>query len=251
MAIDLAKRSTSSSRGEEKFLAQIGDHHAPTPPRLVVAAPHPDDETLGLGGFLSRCARSGRSIEIVAISDGERAYPMADPEERNQLAETRAREREVALRALGASASAVHRLAIPDGAVTDSEQALSLDFVELLLLGATPGSSPEETVLVAPWRHDLHPDHEATGRAAVDAAATYDCQLWEVPIWSWYHLAELDTPLPVSRAAKIPLTTAERTAKRVALGSFQSQSRPPASHDSVLPIDFFSVFDRDFEIVLR
>jgi hypothetical protein len=106
-------------------------------------------------------------------------------------------------------------------------------------------------VLVAPWRHDLRPDHEATARAAAVAAVTFGCQLWEVPIWSWYHLGELETPLPVGRAVKIPLSSAERTAKRLAVGSFQSQLNPPAPHAGVLPVDFVSVFDRDFEIVLQ
>lgn len=251
MAIDLLKRRSDAPRCEAELLSQIGDADLRVPGRLIVVAPHPDDEILGLGGFLSRCARLGSSIEIVAVSDGERAYPTADLEERNQLAETRAREREVALRALGASKGTIHRLAIPDGAVADSEQALSDRLLELLSRSATANHDPGEPVLVAPWRHDLHPDHEATGRAAVAAAARFDCQLWEVPIWSWFHVGELGTPLPVGRAARIPLGPAERSAKRVALGSCHSQSHPPAPHGAVLPVDFFSVFDRDFELILR
>jgi LmbE family N-acetylglucosaminyl deacetylase len=145
----------------------------------------------------------------------------------------------------------VHRLAIADGAVADSEQALYALLVEVLSLGATPTQTPQSTVLVAPWRHDLHPDHEAVGRATVAAAVTFGCLMWEVPIWSWYHLGELETPLPLSRAGKIVLSTTERTAKRVALSSFHSQLHPPAPYAGVLPVDFVSVFDRDFEIVLR
>jgi LmbE family N-acetylglucosaminyl deacetylase len=251
MAIDLAKRGSDSARDESELLAGIGDYEPSVSSRVVVVAPHPDDEVLGLGGFLSRCGRVGKAVEVVAVTDGERAYELADVEVRNQLVSIRARERAVALRALGLAPSTVHRLAIADGAVADSEEALSAILVEALSREATPRQTPASTVLVAPWRHDLHPDHEAAGRAAVAAAATVGSQLWEVPIWSWYHLGELETPLPLSRAAKIALSTAERTAKRLALSSFRSQSHPPAPYGDVLPVDFFSAFDRDFEIVLR
>jgi LmbE family N-acetylglucosaminyl deacetylase len=250
MATELAKRSANSRRGEEELLVQIGEQHLRVPRRLVVVAPHPDDETLGLGGFMSRCVWSGSDIEIIAISDGERAYPSAGRDEQGRLAETRAREREAALRLLGLSAGTVHRLGLPDGAIADSEQPLRDRLVELLRLGATPARC-QETVLVAPWRHDLHPDHEAAGRAAVAAAAMLGCELWEVPIWSWYHLGELDTPLPLERAVRISLGTGEQSAKRAALGAFHSQIQPPAPHDNVLPVDFLAAFDRDFEIVLR
>jgi LmbE family N-acetylglucosaminyl deacetylase len=251
MAIDLAKRGLDSARDEAALLADIGDYEPLVPSRVVVVAPHPDDEVLGLGGFLSRCGRVGTAVEMVAVTDGERAYGLADLEARNQLVLTRARERDVALRALGLAPSRIHRLAIADGAVADSEQALSATFVEVLSREATPAQTPESTVLVAPWCHDLHPDHEAVGRAAVAAAATVGCQMWEVPIWSWYHLGELETSLPLSRVAKIALSISERTAKRLALSSFHSQSHPPAPYADVLPVDFLSMFDRDFEIVLR
>jgi LmbE family N-acetylglucosaminyl deacetylase len=250
VAIDLARARSDSSRSEASLLEGVKDYVPPVPARLVVVAPHPDDEVLGLGGFLSRCGRVGSQVEVVAVSDGERAYALAELEASNRLAETRARERELSLGELGLASSTVHRLAVGDGAVAYSEQAVRDQLLEILSLGATSTNSPESTVLVAPWCHDLHPDHEATGRSAIAAAAAFGCQLWEVPIWSWYHLGELETPLPVSRAAKILLSVAERSAKRKALDSFQSQLHPPAPYGSVLPEGFFSAFDRDFELVL-
>jgi LmbE family N-acetylglucosaminyl deacetylase len=251
MAIDLSKPRFSAPLGAAALVGRVDDYHPPIPARLVVAAPHPDDEILGLGGFLARCARSGSLIEIVAVTDGEGAYVTADVNERGELAETRARERRAALQAIGAATSTVHRLALADGAVAREEVSLGNRLVEVLGLGAGSTHSDQSTVLVTPWRHDLHPDHEATARAALTAATTFGCELWEVPIWSWYHAGDLEEPLPLRRAARIPLSSAERIAKRVALGSFQSQTHPPARHGDVVPDDFFSAFDRDFEIILR
>jgi LmbE family N-acetylglucosaminyl deacetylase len=251
MVLDLARRSASGARREDDLLAQILDASLETPRRIVVATPHPDDEILGLGAFLSRCAVAGTLVEIVAVSDGERAYVDADEATRQRLVETRANERALALRALRLAASPVHRLGIADGAIAEAEQLVSDRLVELLRLRAMPPLTTYSTVLVSTWRHDLHPDHEAVGRAAFAAAATFGCELWEVPIWSWYHLGELEMTLPVARTARIPLRPPERAAKRRALGIFQSQLRPPAPHGPVLPDDFLEVLDRDFEIILR
>jgi LmbE family N-acetylglucosaminyl deacetylase len=246
MVADLARRSSSRERHEDELLAQIRDAHLDTPRRILVAAPHPDDEVFGLGGFLSRCAAANSRIEIVAVSDGERAYVQADETTRQQLSETRAIERALALHALGVSSVPVHRLGLADGVIATAEQVLRDELIEILGRGDTTVYSAQSTVIVSPWRHDLHPDHEAVGRAALEAATTFGCQLWEVPIWSWYHLGELE-----ARANLIPLRPTERCAKREALGYFESQLRPPAPHGPVLPDDFLDVFDRDFEIVLR
>lgn len=37
---------------------------------LVVVAPHPDDETLGIGATAAQLAASGVPVQLVAVSDG-------------------------------------------------------------------------------------------------------------------------------------------------------------------------------------
>ena len=43
--------------------------------RLVVVAPHPDDEILGAGGLLAATARAGRDLLLVAVTDGQASHP--------------------------------------------------------------------------------------------------------------------------------------------------------------------------------
>ena len=47
------------------------------PPRklTVVVAPHPDDETLLSGGLIAHQARAGVPVIVLAVTDGEAAYP--------------------------------------------------------------------------------------------------------------------------------------------------------------------------------
>jgi hypothetical protein len=39
----------------------------------LVIAPHPDDETLAIGGFISPQTAKGAPICVVAVTDGEKA----------------------------------------------------------------------------------------------------------------------------------------------------------------------------------
>ena len=39
--------------------------------RLVVVAPHPDDETLGAAGLMNRVIRAGGSVHVVWLTSGD------------------------------------------------------------------------------------------------------------------------------------------------------------------------------------
>ncbi len=56
-------------------------------PALVVVSAHPDDETLGLGATASALGGGGITVQVMAVTDGEAAYP-EDASGRSQLAET-------------------------------------------------------------------------------------------------------------------------------------------------------------------
>jgi LmbE family N-acetylglucosaminyl deacetylase len=45
----------------------------PVGERVVVLAPHPDDETLGMGGSLRLLAETGKKIKVVVLTGGEKA----------------------------------------------------------------------------------------------------------------------------------------------------------------------------------
>ena len=61
---------------------------APPPPvlevpdatRLLVIAPHPDDEVLGAGGLMQRVKASGGTVRVVYLTDGD-GYPEGVKEE--------------------------------------------------------------------------------------------------------------------------------------------------------------------------
>lgn len=209
---------------------------------LLVVAPHPDDETLALGGTIHDHLRCGGSCEIVAVTDGEAADNRAGPAERWALARRRALERREALRALGASTVPVTRLGLPDREVARHQRRLEDELGEIF------GRFDRSRVVVValPWRGDGHVDHQATWRAGVRAARGARLKIVETPIWARY-----DGTLGSEEAVLLPVSQRGRAAKRAALRCFKSQLEPlPGGRGPVLPSDFLEVFDGPHEPVI-
>lgn len=187
----------------------------PSTRRLVVVAPHPDDEILGVGGLLAMCAPSVRTM-LVAVTDGEASHPGSALWSPSELGAVRRRESADGLRILGSTTEAA-RLGVPDGDVRAHEVELVRELVALL--------RPTDLVCTT-WRWDGHPDHEATGRAAASACRTVGAALLEYPVWMW-HWASRDAELPWSRAVRVELSAAAAARKALALQAHVSQ----LSHD--------------------
>jgi hypothetical protein len=131
------------------------DELVPPGHRLVVVAPHPDDEVLEAGGLLAATAHAGREQLLVAVTDGKASHPGSLRWPAEKLGPQRRRESAAALRALGAEACAVVRLGLDDGDIAAATARLG----DALTVVLRPGD-----LVVSPWRFDGHPDHEAVGQ---------------------------------------------------------------------------------------
>jgi LmbE family N-acetylglucosaminyl deacetylase len=210
----------------------------------VIVAAHPDDEVLGAGGLISMLATARARLRLVAVTDGEASHRgHADP---GELARTRTAETAAALRALGAPAAEVIRLRLPDSGLAGHEDELAATLAPLVA-----GFS----LCLAPWHHDMHPDHEAAGRAtrsamkdsavkdsavkdsAVKDSAVKDSAmkdsavqngpapgaLYYYPVWMWHWARPGDPRIPWDQAWRVPLSARAAAGKRAAIGCFTSQ----------------------------
>lgn len=143
--------------------------------RVVVAAPHPDDEILGAAGVMCWLRAQGHDIEIVAVTDGEASHVDSLRIGEGELVRRRRSEQRRALALLGLADIEVQRLGLPDASVSRHEPTLRAQLADCL--------TRDSTVLV-PWRHDGHPDHEAVARAGRHAAEEVGAAIVEVPIWA-------------------------------------------------------------------
>lgn len=193
--------------------------------RLVVVAPHPDDETLGVGGTIAQLAASGVGVQVVSVSDGGAARPDASVTERFRLEGIRRSELLSAANVLGVDRPL--SLGLPDGQLAEHEDHLSGLLTEILD-DAGPG-----TWCAATWRGDGHPDHEAVGRAAARAAARTGVTLLEYPVWMWHWATPGDPDVPWERAHSVPLAPWAVQRKDQAAQCFRSQF--DAGAEAVLP----------------
>jgi LmbE family N-acetylglucosaminyl deacetylase len=184
--------------------------------RLVVVAPHPDDEILACGGLLQELARAPL---LVAVTDGEASHPGSDAWPPARLQAARPGESLAALACLGIDAPPMLRLGIADGGVKAAEADLARQLAGIFESG---------DVVVTTWRYDGHPDHEATARACAAAAAQRGARVLEVPIWGWHWSTPADSAMPLTDAAKLLLTPALLARKRAAMACFASQVQPDA-----------------------
>ncbi|HEX3090134.1 MAG TPA: PIG-L family deacetylase, partial [Ilumatobacteraceae bacterium] len=192
--------------------------------RTVVVVPHPDDETLLAGGLIARQTGLGVPVVIVAVTDGEAAYPSWPAP---GLARVRRGEQDKALHMLDVPHGSTIRLEIPDGKVADHEQELGRLLADII----DPGD-----IVVAPWVHDWHPDHEACGRAARRATTSRPVTLIGSLFWAYHRVDPIAYPqLDVRR---LGLTEHELNRRLNALDAHRSQLQSHL-HEPILSPSLF------------
>jgi LmbE family N-acetylglucosaminyl deacetylase len=205
--------------------------------RVLVLAAHPDDEVLGVGGLLAELRAGGSEIVAVWASDGEASHPGSRAMPAARLAALRREESQRALAVLGVDPTLSILLGLPDGGLSDRVDVMRAVVGQLVR---------DDDVVLAPWRGDGHPDHEAVGQVAAELGAT----LLEYPIWMWHWALPDDSRVPWSRlrSAAVP----RPAAKASAIDAFDTQVRPigPEPQDAaILPPHVVAHFRRPFEVV--
>jgi LmbE family N-acetylglucosaminyl deacetylase len=200
---------------------------------IVIVSPHPDDEVLGAGGLIRCAAHAEHEVTILSVTDGEAAYP-----DWEGLDRIRRREVRDALSVLVPRTVATRHLSIPDGKVHENRASL-FDAIDRRLSG--------NTVLVAPFERDGHPDHDATGEVCCDIARLRNVTLWRYPIWAWHHGSP--EHFAGQTLGRFMLDETAREAKTLAMSCFASQLRP-LGREPIVPSHVLQYFTRPYEVFL-
>ena len=138
--------------------------------RLLVVAPHPDDETIAAAGLMQEAHGAGAAVQVWLLTDGDNnPWPQRwaerrwriDPAARRRWGGRRRAESLVALQQLGLDpASTLQAFGWPDGGLTDRFIADPAGLVAALAAGLRKFSP---TDLVIPAATDRHPDHGMAG----------------------------------------------------------------------------------------
>lgn len=178
--------------------------------RVVVLAPHMDDETIGSGGTLALHAERGAKITVVFLTDGRNgssklvALPREQREqEQRRLVETRKQEAQRALAELGIDEMLC--LDAEDGTLeADTDAAPQLRSIL---------SERQPHLVYLPFYLEEHADHRAASRILLDAVAGTELQFQCVGYEVW-------TPLFPNCLVRIDRTM---SLKKAALTRYASQ----------------------------
>jgi LmbE family N-acetylglucosaminyl deacetylase len=157
--------------------------------RILLVAPHPDDESLACGMALQAAVRAGAAVRVVYATDGDNnPWPQRFIErkwrikkaDRLRWGKLRQREAEAALITLGLQAEDACFLGLPDQGLTDR---LMRDPASLLSRFARCIEDFAPTDMFLPSTADAHPDHNALAVALLLILRQLDPQIALESVW--------------------------------------------------------------------
>lgn len=124
-----------------------------SPRALLVVAPHPDDETIGAFGLMSRMRGRGVHVRVLVVSDGAGSHRASRTWPEARLVRERRRETRMAIRRVGVFAHALTFLELPDGCLAGMQDEVAR------LVRREVRRAPKPLLLVCPSQYDDHSDH--------------------------------------------------------------------------------------------
>ena len=133
-----------------------------SPDRILVLAPHPDDEVLGVGGYMATAIKNNATVKVVIATngDGERfsassGFRKIQTKPKDYIAIGYARQKEsvAALKVLGLSENNIVFLGYPDGGLKSM----------LVQNWTKPYRSPHTKVDSSPYNNSFSPNTVFTG----------------------------------------------------------------------------------------
>ena len=130
--------------------------------RIIVFAPHPDDETWGCGGTIAKKISEGYEVLIVVMTDGRHAFSKvlgieSEPTP-SELKEIRKEEVKRATRVLGVPEENLLFLDFEDAMLEKNEREAQEKIFEILR------ENPPPIEVYFPYEKDYHMDHRVTNR---------------------------------------------------------------------------------------
>ena len=142
--------------------------------RILVLAPHFDDEIFGCGGTLRKHVLAGDEIKIIYMTDGSNGIPQI--KNKKKVFEIRKKESEQANRLIGIND--FYYLMEPDRYKPINNG--SIDKLSKIIIEFKPD------LIFLPWFLDNHPDHKKTNymlKEAIDNL-NYNCNICAYEIWT-------------------------------------------------------------------
>ena len=215
-------KAATAVNGLDRSWAAALSRVAPLPAHLcrdlVVITTHPYEAMCAAGGLISHLAAQGADVEVLAVTDGDRAASGATHKAAPQHPSQRRSQILAAWGRLGVPEVRRHRLGLESGTLSSAEPDLIAALSELVGHDCHPG-----LWCLAPWRRDGHPDHDAVGLVAEAVCRSYNLRLVRYLCAAWEWLRPED--LPWRRVRQFALSDTVRARKNAAVANAAALGR--------------------------
>jgi len=141
---------------EKVFIPYKTDRSVPKG-KMLVFAPHPDDEIFGCGGAIIRHVQNGDAVKVVIVTDG--GFPVVESQKTPNYPEIRKKESFIAAKILGYGKP--DYLDFKDGFLKADEKLI--DRLHQIIVEFRPLN------IYLPAETEIHPDHLELNKAAIEA----------------------------------------------------------------------------------
>lgn len=148
--------------------------------KVLIVAPHPDDEVLGCSGLIQRLLSEGKQVDVVILSGGGKSHAGCCKIDESILIESRRNLSRKAAKILGLPLENLHFLDYPDGSI-------AFDCPETDRLKELIDMLQPDTIFV-PHKGEGWSDHLEAGRIVRKLVGeTSGVSLYEYCVWFWYY----------------------------------------------------------------
>ena len=209
-----SKQQWLAWKGLEQLNPLDIETYFPKNSRVLILAPHPDDEILGCAGLMQKLSRLQRNIVLVAITNGTGSHPDSPLYTQDQLNQIRPAESKAALEVL--NIQNIQRIAfnLQDGAIATSHAQFYEQLEQLI---------QANDILITTYEKDGHPDHEHSAYVVSKTAKKYQLKYFQVLIWTWHWAQPNNAQIAWTHAYRLDLSSNELELKHRAIQCFKSQ----------------------------
>ena len=183
--------------------------------RVLIVAPHPDDEVIGCGGLISRMVATRCTPHIVILTGGDGSHRDCCSIPASEIVKARRELTRKSLSILGVPSEFVHELDFMDGSVS-SNNSRQIERLKTIMADVKP-----DVVFVPHWGEGWN-DHVRTAEIVKTLVAP-DVALVEYCVWMWYY--NVWRGLDWKNAFRVDLTPEEHALK---LRAIEAYVRPKA-----------------------
>lgn len=183
--------------------------------KILIVAPHPDDEVIGCGGLISRLVAQGNLPHVIIMTGGGASHHNCCDTTENDIIAARRTLTSDALSILGISEENIHELDYPDGGI-------SIDCPQTERLSALIDKIRPDSVFVPHWGEGWS-DHVTTAKI-VKAIAPDSVSIFEYCVWVWYY--NVWRHLDWKNAMTLKMTACEHELKLKAIAAYTEPLAP-------------------------